>query len=136
MKENPQFFTIVSIHRILFHFLILFNHFEGRKMKQNAVGTVLFSCFSSSTRWLFYILFEKLQICNFFDILNMKRLIWPFDWSTNFRAGSGGSLGRSSNWHYGRDNDKEFPNGNNYSQHQKYRPVLKFTNASCATFFG
>ena len=40
MEENPRFLPIVSTHRILFHFLILFHDFEGRKMKQNAVGTV------------------------------------------------------------------------------------------------
>ena len=41
MKENPRFLPIVSTHRILFHFLILFHDFEGWKMKQNTVGTVL-----------------------------------------------------------------------------------------------
>ena len=41
MEENPRFLPIVSTHRILFHFLILFHDFEGRKMKQNAVGTVI-----------------------------------------------------------------------------------------------
>ena len=43
MEENPPFLPIVSTHRILFHFLILFHDFEGRKMKQNAVGTVLYA---------------------------------------------------------------------------------------------
>ena len=41
-KKKSGFFPIVSTHRILFHFLILFDDFEGRKMKQNAVRTIYY----------------------------------------------------------------------------------------------
>ena len=68
MEENPRFLPIVSTHRILFHFLILFHDFEGRKMKQNAVGTVLYAYMP--IYYIIYIICLYIPICQLYLYAN------------------------------------------------------------------
>ena len=80
MKENPRFLPIVSTHRILFNFLILFHHFEGRKMKQNAVGTVyvMLTKFVNRTLKPSYLLWQAYAVwCwNIWNIDSHRRSSW------------------------------------------------------------